>query len=82
METYRRYALPLFLLLVLLVGTPPAWGAVTVQCPGDLDGDAIPDEFYTAETLPDPNPDDILIGAQTQPMIPTSHACTYPLETD
>ena len=42
METYRRIALPLFLLLVILVGIPPAWGVLTVQCPEDQDGDGIP----------------------------------------
>ena len=62
METYRRYLLPLLLLLVVMFGTLPVGAAISVQCQGDLDGDAIPDPVYTAETIPDPNPDGILVG--------------------
>ena len=62
METYRRYLLPLLLLLVVMFGTLPVGAAISVQCQGDLDGDAVPDPVYEAHTLPDPNPDGILVG--------------------
>lgn len=49
----RVGALPA-LLLTLLANAPSAHAGVTVQCPGDLDGDAIPDPWIRKNK---PNPD-------------------------
>ena len=58
METYRRCTLPLFLLLVLVVGSLPAWAAVSVQCPEDQDGDGVP-AVDIHGTITDPDDADI-----------------------
>jgi len=45
MNKFKRiFFLPLIMLL-LLVGTVSSWAQVKIQCPGDLNGDGIPDPF-------------------------------------
>jgi FtsP/CotA-like multicopper oxidase with cupredoxin domain len=43
MNTIKRFVIPLLMVLLLLVGAAPAGAAITVQCPGDTNGDAIPE---------------------------------------
>jgi FtsP/CotA-like multicopper oxidase with cupredoxin domain len=54
--------LPFLVVVFLLVGAVPSGAGVDVQCPGDLNGDAIPDPDFLEGTLPDPNPDEIEVG--------------------
>ncbi len=43
---------PIFPALAVAIGlSPTAWAAVAVQCPGDIDGDAIPDMHYDPDVL-------------------------------
>lgn len=60
MELTRRYFIPLVMGLLLLAGALPAGAAILVQCPGDLNGDAVPDPFlFRNNGTPSnrPNPD-------------------------
>jgi FtsP/CotA-like multicopper oxidase with cupredoxin domain len=57
MKGFGRF-LTLFLTAsVLLFGAVPAGADVFVQCLGDLDGDAVPDEFLADGTTPNPDYD-------------------------
>ena len=50
----KRHPIALFLMVILLMaGSVPLGAEVLVQCPGDLNGDAIPDEFLL-DALGDP----------------------------
>lgn len=60
MELMKRYFIPLVMGLLLLAGTSPTGAAILVQCPGDLNGDAVPDPFlFKPNGTPsnNPNPD-------------------------
>ena len=62
METYRRYLLPLLLLLVVLVGISPVWGAISVQCPDDHNGNGIPPTGLNGEVLDQDDVDNVAAG--------------------
>ena len=55
----KRYSLTLLTALMFLALTSPSRGEVNVQCPGDVDGDAIPDQVIPAGYLNagQPNPE-------------------------
>ena len=57
-----KFMLPFLVVASLLVGAVPSGAGVNVQCPGDLNGDGIPDPVFLEGTLPDPNPDDYALG--------------------
>jgi len=50
MKGNRVFALPGFFLLLLFIASSPGWAAITVQCPGDTNGDAI---WTGSEVRPD-----------------------------
>ncbi|MDL1984506.1 MAG: multicopper oxidase domain-containing protein [Deltaproteobacteria bacterium] len=62
MSILTKFMLPFLVVVFLLVGAVPSGAGVDVQCPGDLNGDAIPDPDFLEGTLPDPNPDEIEVG--------------------
>lgn len=60
MKISKRYSLFIIALLLLLWGVAPAGAALFIQCPGDLNGDAIPDPFLlnkNGKPSTTPNPD-------------------------
>ncbi len=52
--TCKRFFLAVFLAAAII--SPPAFAAVNVQCPGDANGDAVPDEFINGNPNPEFNP--------------------------
>lgn len=60
MELIKKYCIPLVMGLLLLTGVLPAGAEILIQCPGDLNGDAVPDPFlFKNNGTPSnqPNPD-------------------------
>ena len=61
MNKTKRYFIPLLMSLFVLFEAMPAGAAVSLQCPGDLNDDAVPDPYlFNAGGRPDrsqPNPD-------------------------
>jgi len=56
MELIKKCFVPFVMGLVLLAGALPVWAAILVQCPGDLNGDAVPDPFlFRNNGTPNPN---------------------------
>ena len=60
MNPFKRLTIPLVVIVVLSIGTipaqAPAASSILVQCPGDLDGDAIPDPYLLRPNgSPNPN---------------------------
>jgi FtsP/CotA-like multicopper oxidase with cupredoxin domain len=47
--TIPKYILPLLLVLFLSAWALPSTAAVIIQCPGDVNGDAVPDEYIVNE---------------------------------
>ena len=62
MSILTKFLVPFLVVASLLVGAVPSGAGVNVQCPGDLNGDAITDPEFLEGTLPDPNPDEIAVG--------------------
>jgi FtsP/CotA-like multicopper oxidase with cupredoxin domain len=57
MNPLRHYLLRLLAVLVLAAMAVPSGAQVLVQCPGDVDGDAIPDPFFPGGGGPNPDYD-------------------------
>jgi FtsP/CotA-like multicopper oxidase with cupredoxin domain len=60
MNKKRRSIAPLLMVFLLIVGVVPLGAEVLVQCPGDLNGDAVPDPFLlrpNGNPTSNPNPD-------------------------
>ncbi len=61
MDTKRHViALLLMVFLLIFAGTAPSGADILTQCPGDINGDAIPDEFLLdggGNPIATPNPE-------------------------
>lgn len=58
MKGQLRYATMLVIpVLFLLLSGAAAWANIEVQCPGDVDGDLVPDPFLADGTTPNPDYD-------------------------
>lgn len=53
----RHFLISLLMIFLLLVGAAPSGAAVFVQCPGDVDGDAVPDPTIGNGNRPNPDYD-------------------------
>ena len=52
----KKYSFPLLMSLFILIEAVPAGAEVAIQCPGDLNGDAVPDQyFFRRNGTPNPN---------------------------
>jgi FtsP/CotA-like multicopper oxidase with cupredoxin domain len=51
----KKYFLPLLMSLVFLIEAEPVLAEVLIQCPGDLNGDAVPDPFFPDTNTPNPD---------------------------
>jgi FtsP/CotA-like multicopper oxidase with cupredoxin domain len=56
MDSIKYIIGPLLLVLLLLFAAMPSGAVVSVQCPGDVDGDSIPDEKVRGKPNPDFDP--------------------------
>ena len=59
MKNTKKYFIPLLMSLFVFAEAMPVEAAVSIQCPGDLDGDAVPDKYLLdGDGLPTatPNP--------------------------